>query len=157
MAGSLGLVFSNRQYAGLAGIVFGIMFVLLLSLSEFVFFEPYLVFYVPLDRILNFGLIVTVSVLSGLVIPMNVYLLKTIQKAKRVGGGFLGSLIGASAGACSCGPVGFSIVSTFGTVGGTATAFLTTYEIPLRILSIGILGFVLYNTKKSLGNSCKIE
>ncbi|NDB87492.1 MAG: hypothetical protein EB164_00935 [Thaumarchaeota archaeon] len=157
MTGSLGLVFSNRAYVGLAGAVFGVMFILLSSLSEFVFFAPYFVFYIPADRILNFALIVTVSALSGLVIPMNVYLLKTIQKVKRVGGGFLGSLVGASAGACSCGPVGFSIVSTFGTIGGTATAFLTTYEIPLRILSIGILGFVLYNTKKSLTDSCKIK
>ena len=157
MPRSLDLVFSNRAYVGFAGVVFGVMFMLLSSLSEFVFFAPYFVFYVTADRIMNFALIVIVSVLSGLVIPMNVYLLKTIQKAKRVSGGFLGSLVGASAGACSCGPVGFSIVSTFGTIGGTATAFLTTYEIPLRILSIGVLGVVLYNTKKSLTDSCKIE
>lgn len=127
------------------------------ALSEFVFFEPYFIFYVPDDRIVGFVLIVAVSVLSGLVIPMNVYLLRVIRNAKKVGGGFLGSLVGASAGACSCGPVGFSIISTFGIIGGTTTAFLTTYEIPLRVMSLGILGYAYYSTTKSLNDNCKIR
>lgn len=127
------------------------------TLSEFVFFEPYFVFYVPDDRIVGFVLIVAVSVLSGLVIPMNVYLLKVIRNAKRVSGGFLGSFVGASAGACSCGPVGFSIISTFGTIGGTTTAFLTAYEIPLRIASLGMLGYAYYAATKSLTDNCKIR
>lgn len=127
------------------------------ALSEFVFFEPYFIFYVPDDRIVGFVLIVAVSVLSGLVMPMNVYLLRVIRNAKKVGGGFLGSLVGASAGACSCGPVGFSIISTFGTIGGTTTAFLTTYEIPLRVMSLGILGYAYYSTTKSLNDNCKIR
>ena len=154
---SLRLVFSDYSYVALAGVVFSVMFMLISALSEFVYFQPYFIFYIAPDRILAFSLIIAVSVLSGLVIPMNVYLIKTIQKAKRVGGGFLGSLVGASAGACSCGPIGFSIVSTFGTIGGTATAFLTTYEIPLRILSIGILGYVYYTTTRSLTDSCRIK
>ncbi len=156
MASAIRLVFANRSYVGLAGAVFGAMFMIISTLSEFVFFEPYFVFYVPDYRIASFALTIGVSALSGLVIPMNVYLLKTIQKAKRVGGGFLGSLIGASAGACSCGPVGFSIISTFGTAGGLATAFLTNYEIPLRLVSVGILGVVYYTTTRSLNDNCKI-
>ncbi len=156
MANVLGLIFANRVYVALAVAVFGVMFVLISALSEFVFFQPYLVFSVPGERMASFSLSVAVSALSGIVIPMNVYLLKTIQKAKRVGGGFLGSLVGASAGACSCGPVGFSIISTFGTAGGVATAFLTTYEIPLRLVSLAILGYVYFNTSKTLTNSCKL-
>lgn len=45
----------------------------------------------------------------------------------------MGSIIGASAGACSCGPLGFAIISTFGTIGGITTSLLTLYEIPLRV------------------------
>lgn len=156
MASALRLVFANPRYVGLACAVFGVMFVLISALSEFVFFEPYFVFFVPDDRALSFSLVVTVSVLSGVVIPMNVYLLKTIQKAKRVGGGFVGSLVGVSAGACSCGPVGFSIISTFGTAGGLATAFLANYEIPLRLASVAILGIVYYTTTRTLNGNCKI-
>jgi hypothetical protein len=86
---------------------------------------------------------------------MNVYRVKILQKVSKASGGFLGSLIGASAGACSCGPVGFAIISTFGTAGGIATAFLASYEIPLRIISTGILGYVYYVTAKSLSVECK--
>lgn len=133
------------------------MLMLLSALSEYVFFEPYFVFYIPLDRLVGFLLIIVVSTLSGIIIPMNVYVLSVLQKAKRVGGGFIGSLVGVSAGACSCGPVGFAIISTFGTAGGLATAFLTAYEIPLRIVSIGILGYVFYSTSKLLTTECKYK
>jgi hypothetical protein len=79
------------------------------------------------------------------------------NKVHKVSGGFLGSLIGASAGACSCGPVGFAVISTFGTAGGVATAFLTSYEIPVRIIAIGLLGFVYYTTNKSLSVECRVR
>ncbi|HXW01868.1 MAG TPA: hypothetical protein VD828_00660 [Candidatus Nitrosotenuis sp.] len=151
------LVFSNYGYVGLAAAVFVVMFFLLSALSEYVFFEPYFVFYVPDDRALGFTLILAVSVLSAVVIPMNVYRVKMSQRISKASGGFLGSLIGASAGACSCGPVGFAIISTFGTAGGIATAFLASYEIPLRIISTGILGFVYYTTSKSLSSECKVR
>lgn len=157
MTSSPVLVFSNYTYVGLACVVFFVMFMIISVLSEFVFFEPYFVFYVPDDRILGFVLLVAVSVLSGLVIPMNVYRIKMLQsRTHKVGGSFIGSFIGASADACSCGPVGFAIISTFGAIGGTATAFLTMYEIPMRIASLVILVYVYYTTNKSLVSECKI-
>jgi hypothetical protein len=158
MANSLRLVFSNYGYVGLAGLVFVALFFMVSALSEYFFYEPYIVLYVPDDRVLGFVLIVILSVLSGLVIPMNVYRIRMLQnKARKVGGSFIGSFIGASAGACSCGPVGFAVISTFGTIGGTATAFLTAYEIPMRIASIAILGYVYYTTNKSLVAECRIK
>jgi len=69
----------------------------------------------------------------------------------------IGTIIGASAGICSCGPIGFSIISTFGTVAGTATAFLTDYEIPLRLGSIGLLCIVYYTTSRSISMECKVD
>jgi hypothetical protein len=152
------LVFSNYSYASLAVSIFAGLFLLLSSLSEYVFFSPSFIFYVPYDRAIGFVLILTVSCLSGLVIPMNVYRIRTLQnKPKRIGGSFIGSIVGASAGACSCGPIGFAIVSTFGTIGGVATSLLTTYEIPLRVLSTAILLYVYYTTTKSLSINCKIS
>jgi hypothetical protein len=88
---------------------------------------------------------------------MNVYRVKALQKnASKIGGSIIGSIIGASAGICSCGPIGFSIISTFGTVAGTATAFLTNYEIPLRLGSIALLCLVYYTTARSISSECKI-
>jgi len=96
--------------------------------------------------------------MSAIVIPMNIYRIRTLQKnITKISGSVLGSIIGASAGICSCGPIGFSIISTFGTIAGTATAFLTNYEIPLRLVSLGLLCLVYYTTIRSISVECKIQ
>ena len=96
--------------------------------------------------------------MSGIVIPMNIYKIKVLQKStSKIGGSIIGSIIGASAGICSCGPIGFSIISAFGTIAGSATAFLTNYEIQLRLGSLVILGLVYYTTTRSISSECKIR
>ena len=152
------LVFSSYPYVPLAGIIFVCMFVPLSIISEFLFIEPFVIFNVIEDRITSFVLIVFISLMSAIVIPMNIYRIRTLQKSTaKIGGSIVGSIIGASAGICSCGPIGFSIISTFGTVAGTATAFLTNYEIPLRLASLLLLCLVYYTTVKSISIECKIQ
>jgi hypothetical protein len=151
-------VFSSYSYVLLAGIIFVCMLIPLSILSEFLFIEPLFVIHVIEDRAFGFTLLVAISFMSAVVIPMNIYRIRTLQKSTtKIGGSLLGSIIGASAGICSCGPIGFSIISTFGTVAGTATAFLTYYEIPLRLVSLGLLCLVYYTTAKSISIKCKIQ
>ena len=151
-------MFSSYSYALLAGIIFVCMLIPLSILSEFLFIEPLFVIHVIGDRTFSFTLLVAISFMSAVVIPMNIYRIRTLQKSTtKIGGSLLGSIIGASAGICSCGPIGFSIISTFGTVAGTATAFLTYYEIPLRLVSLGLLCLVYYTTAKSISIECKIQ
>jgi hypothetical protein len=151
-------VFSSYSYVLLAGIIFVSMLIPLSILSEFLFIEPFFVIHVIEDRTFSFTLLVAISFMSAVVIPMNIYRIRTLQKSTtKIGGSLLGSIIGASAGICSCGPIGFSIISTFGTVAGTATAFLTNYEIPLRLASLGLLCLVYYTTAKSISVECKIQ
>ena len=151
-------MFSNYSYVPLAGIIFVCMLIPLSILSEFLFIEPFFVIHVIEDRAFGFTLLVAISFMSAVVIPMNIYRIRTLQKSTtKIGGSLLGSIIGASAGICSCGPIGFSIISTFGTVAGTATAFLTNYEIPLRLASLGLLCLVYYTTAKSISIECKIQ
>jgi len=89
---------------------------------------------------------------------MNIYRVRLLTvKTRKIGGSILGSLIGASAGACSCGPIGFTVITTFGTAGSVATSFLTEYEIPLRLASIAILLIVLFTTTRSLSVECEIK
>ena len=88
---------------------------------------------------------------------MNIFRVKLISDTKKIGGSILGTIVGASAGACSCGPIGFSIITTFGTAGSVASSFLTNYEIPIRLISIGILVLVFFTTIKSLSLECKIN
>ena len=151
-------MFSNYSYVPLAGIIFVCMLIPLSILSEFLFIEPFFVIHVIEDRAFSFTLLVAISFMSAVVIPMNIYRIRTLQKSTtKIGGSLLGSIIGASAGICSCGPIGFSIISTFGTVAVTATAFLTNYEIPLRLVSLGLLCLVYYTTAKSISIECKIQ
>ena len=151
-------MFSIYPYVILAGIIFVCMFIPLSILSEFLFIEPFAIFHIIEDRITSFVLIVSISFMSAIVIPMNIYRIRTLRKsAAKISGSIVGSIIGASAGICSCGPIGFSIISTFGMVAGTATAFLTNYEIPLRLASLGLLCLVYYTTVKSISIECKIQ
>ncbi len=158
MVQTIKLVFSNFKYTILASTIFVSMMIGLLILSEYIFLEPYVVAHLPSGSEFGFILIVILSALSALVIPMNIFRINILKSSKqKMGGGIFGSIIGASAGACSCGPIGFAVISTFGSVGATATAFLTNYEIPLRIIAVAILAITYFTTVKSLKVECKLN
>ena len=134
------------------------MLIGLLILSEYIFIDPFLAGHIPKGTEFGFSLIVIISGLSALVLPMNVYRINILKNSKRkIGGSVFGSFIGAAAGVCSCGPIGFAIISTFGSVGATSLAFVTNYEIPIRIAAIGILALTYYTTVKSLRVECKLN
>ncbi len=152
------LVFSNYRYIVLGGVIFSVLFILLSIISEYIFLEPYVVGHIPKGSELGFALIITVSALSGLVLSMNIFRIRMVHLAKnKMGGSVFGSIIGSIAGACGCGPIGFALISTFGSVGGIAFSFLTNYEIPLRIAAIGLLTFVYYTTTRSLKIECQLN
>lgn len=133
------------------------MLIPLLIISEHLFLEPYIIFSIYPESIVNFSLILILSIFAGIVISMNIFRIRQIKKTNKIGVSLFGTIIGASAGVCSCGPIGFSIITTFGTAGGIATAFLDMYEIPLRVISIGILIVVFFTSLKSLKNECEIK
>ena len=158
MIHTIKLVFSNPKYLVLSSVIFVVMMIGLLIMSEYIFLEPYVVSHIPSGTELGFVLIVIISALSALVLPMNIFRINILKSSKqKMGGGVFGSIIGAAAGACSCGPIGFAVISTFGSVGATATAFLTNYEIPIRIVAIAILTITYFTTVKSLKVECKIN
>lgn len=151
------IVYPNKKYLYLSCAIFATLFVSLSIVSEFIFLSPTIVFYVPVDAFADFILIVTISALSGIVASFSIYRIRIMKNSlKRSGIGFFGSIIGAGAGACSCGSIGFSIVSVFGTIGGTATSFLTNYETPLRLVSVAILCYTYYVSAKDITLKCKI-
>lgn len=155
---TLKLVFSNLRYSLLAVSIFLTMLIGLLILSEYIFYDPFIAGHIPKDTEFGFSLIVILSGLSALVLPMNVYRINILKNStKKIGGTVFGSFIGAAAGACSCGPIGFAIISTFGSVGATSLTFLTNYEIPIRLAAIGLLGITYYTTVKSLNIECKLK
>ena len=152
------VIFSNFKFLALSLIIFSSMMVLLLIVSEFIFLEPYFVTHIPSGSELGFILIITLSALSALVIPMNLFRITNLKNSKqKMSGSIFGSIVGSAAGACSCGPIGFAVISTFGSVGATATAFLTNYEIPIRVVAIAILAITYFTTIKSLKTECKVH
>jgi len=152
------VVFSNFKFLIFSLVIFSSMLTILLLISEFIFLEPYFVTHIPSGSELGFILIVVLSGLSALVIPMNLFRIINFKNSKqKMSGSIFGTIVGSAAGACSCGPIGFAIISTFGSVGATATAFLTNYEIPIRIIAIGILAITYFTTIKSLKSECKVQ
>ena len=134
------------------------MLTILLLISEFIFLEPYFATHIPSGSELGFVLIVILSGLSALVIPMNLFRITNLKNSKqKMSGSIFGTIVGSAAGACSCGPIGFAVISTFGSVGATATAFLTNYEIPIRIIAIMVLFITYFTTIKSLKTECKVN
>jgi hypothetical protein len=151
-------VFSNKAYTILAIAIFVGMLIPLSYIAEYLFFTPYFILNVTSYNVVGFLLVITVSSLTGLVISMAVYRIKMLKSSKKkIGSSFIGSIIGASAGACSCGSIGFAVISVFGAIGGAATAFLANYEIPLRLLSITILVATYFYMVKGLTKECKIN
>ena len=158
MKNILKLVFSNFKFVTLSITIFISLMITLLFVSEFIFFEPFFISHLPNGSELGFVLILILSILSALVIPMNLYRITHLKNSKqKMGGSIVGSIVGSIAGACSCGPIGFAVISTFGSVGATATAFLTNYEIPIRIIAIGILIITYFTTIKSLKTECQMN
>ena len=157
MNNTFGIIYSNPSYILILIGIFFLLFIPLIIISEFLFFEPFLVFSIYPETTLSFSLIVILSLFSAFAVSMNIYRVKLIKETKKIGSSIIGTIIGASAGACSCGPIAFSIITTFGTAGSIASSFLTVYEVPIRLTSIGILVIVIFVTTKSLSRECKVK
>ena len=157
MNNTFGIIYSNPSYILILIGIFFLLFTPLITISEFLFFEPFLVFSIYPETTLSFSLIVTLSLFSAFAVSLNIYRVKLIKETKKIGSSIIGTIIGASAGACSCGPIAFSIIATFGTAGSIASSFLTVYEVPIRLTSIGILVIVIFVTTKSLSRECKVK
>ena len=158
MIQTLKLVFSSPFYIILASIIFTSMLIVLLIISEYIFLEPYLIGYIQQGTEFGFVLIVILSVLSALVIPMNIYRINILKKSKvKMSGSIFSLFIGSAAGACSCGPIGFAVISTFGSIGATTLTFLTNFELVIRVGAIALLAFTYYTTVISLKIECKVR
>ena len=154
----LKVIFSNLKFIIISVIIFSSMMFGLLLVSEFIFLEPYFVIHIPSGSELGFTLIAVLSGLSALVISMNLFRIVNLKNSKhKMSSSIFGTFVGSAAGACSCGPIGFAVISTFGSVGATTTAFLTNYELPIRIIAIAILVITYFTTIKSLKTECKVS
>lgn len=153
------IVYSSNPilYIGITILVFISFWFFFNIFDELLFFSPILYFYLPDDAIVGFVFTNIIALLLGIVVSMNIYMIKN-SKLKigksLISGSFLGIVTSACA---SCSSIGFIIISTFGGVGIVATAFLTNYQIPLRVLSIGIMIYAIYAINKRITGSCIVD
>lgn len=141
-------------YIGITIVVFILFWILFNILDELLYFSPILFFYIPSDAISAFILTNISAFLLGIVVSMNIYLMRNSKM--RLGKSFVsGSFLGVISSACaSCSSIGFLIISTFGGAGIIATTLLTNYQIPLRLVSIGILIWALYTVNYKVLKGC---
>lgn len=128
-------------------------------LDQLLFFYPFLDFYLPIDAVPNFVLSAVTSTLMGLVVSMNVYILRSMGRAgKRVNSSLIsGTSLGMISGACaSCTSLSFLLVSTFGWAGVVASNVLSNFQVPLRLVSIGLLVWALWSSSRRMAASCAI-
>ena len=148
------MVFPNPVYIVIAAAVFTIFWIAFNVFDQLLFFSPVVTFYLPDDAIAGFILTNITSVLMGVLVAMNVYVIRN-SELKLDKSLFSGSILGIASSTCaSCSSIGFLVISTFGGFGIIATDFLTNYQIPLRIVSIGILLWALYSVHNKITKPC---
>jgi hypothetical protein len=152
---SVKVVFSTPTYIIIGAAVAIPFWILFNVFDQLIFFEPIWIFYLPDDAVTGFVLMTMISILLGMLVSLNVYVirhskLKTSRKSL-----FSGSSLSIISGVCSsCSSVGFLLISTFGSVGIIASNLLTIYQIPLRIISVAFLIFALFSIHKRITQSC---
>src|SRR5947199_5943444 len=151
------MVFSNSVYIVIAAAVFTIFWIAFNVFDQLLFFSPVVTFYLPEDAIAGFILTNITSVLMGILVAMNVYVIRN-SKLKLDKSFFSGSSLGIATSICAnCSSIGFLVISTFGGFGIIATDFLANYQTPLRIASIGILLWALYSVHNKITKPCNVN
>jgi hypothetical protein len=86
---------------------------------------------------------------------MNVYLFRKLSARGNKTPFLSGSTLGTVSSMCAgCSSVGFYLAATFGTAGVAASTFLSNYQLPLRLLAIGLLVWAYYSAHRRIAKSC---
>jgi len=151
-------VFSNWPYLLITGGTATVFWIVFNVFDQLLFFSPIVIFYLPDDAVIGFILGTLTAILLGIVVSMNVYVFRHSKLKIGFAAFFSGSTVSVLSSTCaSCSSLGFLLVSTLGAAGVTASSFLSNYQIPMRLLSIGLLAWAYYSVSRQLMNSCAIN
>jgi len=157
-AGAARIVYSNKSYAALAAAVAVVFWTIFNVLDGLILLSPLNFYYpMPANAVSGFVLSHVTAALVGVVVSMNVYMIRNLR-AKGDKAPFLsGSTLGTVSSMCvGCSSVGFYLAATFGTAGVAASTFLSNYQLPLRLLAIGLLIWAYYSAHKRIAKSCTV-
>lgn len=135
-----------------------VQLVTLLYFDQLLFFSPYVVFYLPRNTGGIFGLDLTLSAFSGVVLALSVYQLRNLPQTGGKHGklGFTGVATAILAGACPCYylvPL-LAVAGGIGGVLGTAGIVFFTYQVPIKLSSLILLAFVTFTLERSFRAYC---
>jgi hypothetical protein len=151
------MVFSNPLYIAIAAAVFTTFWIVFNVFDQLLFFSPIVTFYLPDDAVTGFILTNITSVLMGILVTLNVYIIRNSMNLKLDKSIFSGSILAIASSACaSCSSIGFLVISMFGGFGIITIDLLTNYQTPLRMISIVILLWALYHTHNRIIKPCAI-
>jgi riboflavin transporter FmnP len=133
---------------------------LFLYLDEFYFVTPYFVVYIDPSRVPVFLLDVTISVLSGIVLIVSVYEIRTFPNLRGSyrKTGMAGIVAAFVAGACPCYYL-VPLLAALGGVGGvlgTVGILFYNYQIPIKLGSLGLLAFAAFTLERGLRAACAV-
>ncbi len=137
-----------------------IISLIFLYLDEFYFVSPYFVVYVDPSRATLFMLDLTISLLSGIVLVVSSYEIRTFPdlKGSYRKTGMAGVAAAFLAGACPCYYL-IPLLATLGGVGGVLGAagiFLYDYQIPIKLGSLLLLAFTIFTLERGLRAACSL-
>jgi hypothetical protein len=148
--------FSNPLHiiiGALTGIVF---WVLTNTFDSILFFSPFLAFYVPSDMLGIFFLSCINSILVGILVNFNLYIIRNL-KLRISKSALSGTTISIISSTCaSCSTFAFTIASTFGGLGFVVTNFLSGNQILIREISTLVLLFAVCTCYIKIRNNCKL-
>ena len=151
------MVFSSKLYIALAIVIAATFWIMFNVFDALLFFSPFVDFYYPIpqDAIPGFILSNITAALVGIVVSMNVYLFRNSGTGANKYSFISGSTVGTASSMCvGCSSVGFYLAATFGTSGVVASTFLSNFQLPLRLLGIGLLLLAYYSAHRMITKSC---
>ena len=151
------LVFSKPIYIAIAVLISIVFWIIFNVLDELLFFSPAFAFYLPDDAIGSFIISSITAPLLGTVVAMNVYIFRNPRLKLSRASFFSGSSISIVSSACaSCSSFGFFLISTFGSAGILASTIMSNYQIPIRLIALGLLVWALYSVSNRLTKICVV-
>jgi len=152
---SFKMVFSTWTYILFAVITTVTFWIVSSIFDQLLFFYPIVIFYLPDDALVGFILANIIAIILGIVVSMNIYVFRHSKRKINTASFFSGSSLSVISSTCaSCSSLGFLLISTLGAAGITISSFVSNYQTPLRLLSIGLLIWAYYSVSSKLTKSC---
>lgn len=132
---------------------------LLVSVDQFLFFSPYLIFYVPLAGFALLTLDVSLSILTGIVLVVSLRQVRSARSSGTAYTGIFGIVAALIAGACPCyylAPL-LAVAAGLGGALGAVGIIMNAYEFEVKTASVALLLIVSWALERNARMTCRLK